>query len=149
MKCPYCGFQDTKVLDSRPTDDNESIRRRRTCIKCNRRFTTYERYEEAALVVIKKDDTRQHFDRNKIYNGMLRSCEKRPVSVEVLEKATNEIELELNHLNQREVTSALIGDLVMDKLKMIDPVAYVRFASVYREFKDLESFYRELENLKE
>lgn len=149
MKCPYCSNPDTKVVDSRPTEDNVSIRRRRSCLKCNKRFTTYERYEEVPLIVIKKDDTREPFDRNKIFNGMLRSCEKRPVSVDSIEKATTEIEQDLNNLNQREVSSLVIGEMVMDKLRELDKVAYVRFASVYREFQDVSRFYDELENLKD
>lgn len=149
MKCPYCNNPDTKVVDSRPTDDNVSIRRRRSCLKCNKRFTTYERYEEVPLIVIKKDDTREPFDRKKIFNGMLRSCEKRPVSVDRIDSATDEIERDLNNLNQREVSSTVIGEMVMDKLKELDKVAYVRFASVYREFQDVSGFYDELENLKE
>lgn len=149
MKCPYCNNPETKVVDSRPTDDNVSIRRRRSCLKCNKRFTTYERYEEVPLIVIKKDDTRAPFDRNKIFNGMLRSCEKRPVSVDSIDTATDEIERDLNNLNQREVSSTVIGEMVMDKLKELDKVAYVRFASVYREFQDVSGFYDELENLKE
>lgn len=149
MKCPYCNNPDTKVVDSRPTDDNVSIRRRRSCLKCNKRFTTYERYEEVPLIVIKKDDTREPFNRKKIFNGMLRSCEKRPVSVDSIDKATDEIERDLNNLNQREVSSTVIGEMVMDKLKELDKVAYVRFASVYREFQDVSGFYDELENLKE
>lgn len=147
MKCPYCGFPDTKVIDSRPTEDNEAVRRRRACLKCKKRFTTYERYEDQAIVVIKKDETREPFIRSKILNGMIRSAEKRPVTVERLEKAADAIETQLNHLNQREVTTAYIGELVMDQLKAIDKVAYVRFASVYREFQDVESFYKELNNL--
>ncbi|MCI6157398.1 MAG: transcriptional regulator NrdR [Peptoniphilaceae bacterium] len=149
MKCPYCGFQDTKVLDSRPTEDNEAVRRRRMCIKCNKRFTTYERYEDQAVVIIKKDDTREAFSRAKVLNGMIRSAEKRPVPVDVLEKAADEIEMQINHLNQKEVTSAYVGELVMDQLRHIDKVAYVRFASVYRQFQDVDNFYEELENLKE
>lgn len=147
MKCPYCGFPDTKVIDSRPTEDNEAVRRRRACLKCKKRFTTYERYEDQAIVVIKKDETREPFMRSKILNGMIRSVEKRPVTVERLEKAADAIEMQLNHLNQREVTTAYIGELVMDQLKAIDKVAYVRFASVYREFQDVDSFYKELNSL--
>ena len=147
MKCPYCGFPDTKVIDSRPTEDNEAVRRRRDCLKCKKRFTPYERYEDQAIVVIKKDETREPFIRSKILNGMIRSAEKRPVTVERLEKAADAIETQLNHLNQREVTTAYIGELVMDQLKAIDKVAYVRFASVYREFQDVDSFYKELNNL--
>ncbi len=148
MRCPYCGHSDTKVVDSRPTDDDMSIRRRRSCTVCNKRFTTYERYEDVPLVVIKKDDTREPFDRQKIFNGMLRSCEKRPVSVDCLEAATDAIVLQLNHLNIREVQSAKIGEMVMDQLRSLDKVAYIRFASVYREFADVSGFYNELENLK-
>lgn len=147
MKCPYCGFPDTKVIDSRPTEDNEAVRRRRACLKCKKRFTTYERNEDQAIVVIKKDETREPFMRSKILNGMIRSVEKRPVTVERLEKAADAIETQLNHLNQREVTTAYIGELVMDQLKAIDKVAYVRFASVYREFQDVDSFYKELNSL--
>lgn len=148
MKCPYCGFQDTKVIDSRPTEDNEAIRRRRICIKCHKRFTTYERYEDQAILVVKKDDVREPFNRTKILNGLIRSCEKRPVPIGVLEEATDRIETTINHLNQKEITSAYIGELVMDELKRIDKVAYVRFASVYREFEDVDKFYDELENLR-
>ena len=147
MKCPFCDFQDTKVIDSRPADDNLAVRRRRVCLKCKKRFTTYERYEDQTIVVIKKDETREPFSRSKVLNGMIRSAEKRPVSVEVLEEAADRIETALNYLNQREVTSAYIGDLVMDELRAIDKVAYVRFASVYHEFQDVDSFYRELDNL--
>ena len=149
MKCPFCAFQDTKVVDSRPTEDNEAIRRRRSCVTRKRRFTTYERYEDIALVVVKKDNIREPFNRTKLLNGLVRSCEKRPVAISQLEKAVDEIEVALNHLNQKEVTTAYIGDLVMDKLREIDHVSYVRFASVYREFKDVEAFFEEIENLKE
>lgn len=149
MKCPFCGFHDSKVIDSRPTEDNGTIRRRRSCIDCGKRFTTYERYEDQSFVVIKKDNTREAFSRNKILNGLIRSCEKRPVSIIELEKILDEIEVELNHLNQKEVTTAFIGELVMQKLKKLDKVAYVRFASVYREFEDVETFYDEIENLKD
>ncbi|MFM1525007.1 MULTISPECIES: transcriptional regulator NrdR [Helcococcus] len=149
MKCPYCGFLDSKVIDSRPTDGNESIRRRRVCLKCEKRFTTYERVEDQTIVVIKKDETREPFSRTKLLNSLIKSCEKRPIKVEILEDSVDEIEKEINYLNQKEVTSAYIGDLVMDKLKTIDKVAYVRFASVYREFEDVQSFADEIENLKE
>ena len=149
MKCPFCGFQDSKVIDSRPTEDYSSIRRRRSCLSCGKRFTTYERYEDQNFVVLKKDQTRETFSRNKLLNGMIKSCEKLAVPVSVLEKAVDEIEIDLNHLNQKEITSAYIGDLVMQKLKDINEVAYVRFASVYREFKDVETFYTEIENLKD
>ncbi len=149
MKCPYCSFPDTQVIDSRPTEDNEAVRRRRICLKCRKRFTTYERYEDQAIVVIKKDNTREPFNRSKILNGMIRSAEKRPVPVVRLEQATNDIETEINHLNQKEITSTYIGELVMRELKKIDKVAYVRFASVYREFEDVDKFYDELENLRD
>lgn len=149
MKCPFCNFVDTKVIDSRPTDDDTVIRRRRECLHCEKRFTTYERYENQTLVVIKKDGTRQPYDRSKILSGMIKSAEKRPVEVEALEEAVDEIEREINHLNQKEISSVKIGDMVMDKLKSIDQVTYIRFASVYREFTDVKSFERELDNLKE
>lgn len=149
MKCPYCGFLDSKVLDSRPTDGNESIRRRRACLSCEKRFTTYERVEDQTVVVIKKDNTREAFQRSKLLNSLIKSCEKRPIEIAVLEKAVDEIERDINHLNQKEVTSAYIGDLVMSKLRKIDKIAYVRFASVYREFEDVQSFADEIENLKE
>lgn len=147
MKCPFCQFDDTKVVDSRPTEDDTSIRRRRLCPSCENRFTTYERYEQPTLVVIKKDKTREIFDKEKIFRGMLRACEKRPVSVEVIEEATSDIENTLRQDNHKEIESISIGELVMDKLKDIDKVAYVRYASVYREFKDVSGFYHELENL--
>ncbi|MGF0039324.1 transcriptional regulator NrdR [Peptoniphilaceae bacterium SGI.131] len=148
MRCPYCGFHDSKVIDSRPTEDNEAVRRRRECLRCDKRFTTYERVEDQEVMVIKKDNTREPFQRTKLLNGMIKSCEKRPVSIDMLEKAVDEIETELNHLNQKEVTSAYIGDMIMEKLKKIDKVAYVRFASVYREFEDVQTFYEEIKNLK-
>ncbi len=149
MRCPYCDYPDTKVIDSRPTKDNMSTRRRRLCSGCNQRFTTYERFEDNNLVIVKKDNTRESFDRKKIFDGMLKSCEKRPVSVEDLEKATDAIENRLADLNQREISSDIVGEMVMDSLKELDQVAYVRFASVYREFKDVSGFYDELENLKD
>lgn len=149
MKCPFCGFHDSKVIDTRPTDSNESIRRRRECLKCKKRFTTYERVEDQTVVVIKKDETREPFQSSKILNSLIKSSEKRPIELETLEKAVEEIETEINHLNQKEVASAYIGELVMDKLKNIDKIAYVRFASVYREFDDVQSFADEIENLKD
>lgn len=149
MKCPFCDFHDSKVIDTRPTDSNESIRRRRECLKCKKRFTTYERVEDQTVVVIKKDDTREPFQSSKILNSLIKSSEKRPIELETLEMAVEEIETEINHLNQKEVTSAYIGELVMDKLKNIDKIAYVRFASVYREFDDVQSFADEIENLKD
>lgn len=147
MKCPYCGFEESKVIDSRPTDDGDRIRRRRECLGCQKRFTTYEAIETLPLIVIKKDKSRQTFDRLKVLNGMLRACEKRPVSIEVLERAVSEIETSLQNSLDREVTSQRIGELAMDKLKTIDEVAYVRFASVYRQFRDINTFLDELEKL--
>ena len=147
MKCPYCGFEESKVIDSRPTDEGERIRRRRECVKCSKRFTTYEVIESLPLVVVKKDKSRQTFDRSKLLTGMLRACEKRPVSIEVLEKAVDEIEGSLQNSLDREVTSQKIGELAMDKLKDIDEVAYVRFASVYRQFRDINTFMEELTKL--
>ncbi len=147
MKCPYCGFEESKVIDSRPTDEGERIRRRRECMSCGKRFTTYEIIESVPIVVVKKDKSREVFDRDKLFNGMMRACEKRPVSVDVIEKAVDEIEAELQNSLDREVTSVKIGEYVMDKLKDIDEVAYVRFASVYRQFKDINTFMSELKKL--
>ena len=147
MRCPFCGYEESKVIDSRPTDEGERIRRRRECISCGNRFTTYEIIEKVPLVVVKKDKSHQVFDREKIFNGMIRACEKRPVPIEVIDKAIDEIELELQNSLDREVTSVRIGELVMEKLKNIDEVAYVRFASVYRQFKDINTFMSELEKL--
>ena len=140
MKCPYCGCEDSKVIDSRPTDEGERIRRRRECTKCGKRFTTYEIIETVPLIVVKKDGTRESFDRVKLFNGLLRACEKRPVPVETIEKAVTDIESSLQNSLEKEVTSGKIGELAMEKLKDIDEVAYVRFASVFREFKTLEDF---------
>lgn len=148
LKCPFCGFEESKVIDSRPTDEGERIRRRRECISCGKRFTTYEIIETVPIVVVKKDKSRQVFDRNKLLNGMLRACEKRPVSIETLEAAVSEIELALQNSLDREVTTVYIGELTMEKLKTIDEVAYVRFASVYRQFKDINTFMDELAKLK-
>lgn len=147
MKCPFCGYEESKVIDSRPTDEGEKIRRRRECISCAKRFTTYEIIESVPIVVLKKDKSRQAFDRVKLFNGMLRACEKRPVSIEQLDKVVSEIEAELQNSLDREVTSVHIGELVMDKLKELDEVAYVRFASVYRQFKDINTFMDELAKL--
>lgn len=147
MKCPFCGQEDTKVIDSRPADDNCSIRRRRQCEKCKKRFTTYEKIETIPLVVIKKDNTREPYDRSKIEAGIFRSCHTRPVSVEEINKLIDEIENEIFNLEQREVKSSDIGEIVMDKLKNFEAVAYVRFASVYREFKDVNTFMDELKKL--
>ncbi len=146
MKCPFCGFEESKVIDSRPTDEGEKIRRRRECIKCAKRFTTYEIIETVPIVVVKKDKTREVFDRSKLIKGMLTACEKRPVSMDMIEKAVSEIETTLQNSLDREVTSVHIGELVMDKLKGIDQVAYVRFASVYKQFKDVNAFMEELSN---
>ena len=146
MKCPFCGFEESKVVDSRPTDEGEKIRRRRECIKCAKRFTTYEIIETVPIVVVKKDKTREVFDRSKLIKGMLTACEKRPVSMDMIEKAVSEIETTLQNSLDREVTSVHIGELVMDKLKGIDQVAYVRFASVYKQFKDVNAFMEELSN---
>ncbi len=147
MKCPFCSFEESKVIDSRPTDEGERIRRRRECMSCGKRFTTYEIIESVPIVVVKKDKSREVFDRDKLFNGMMRACEKRPVSVDVIEKAIDDIEAEIQNSLDREVTSVKIGELVMDKLKEIDEVAYVRFASVYRQFKDINTFMSELKKL--
>lgn len=147
MKCPFCGYEESKVIDSRPTDEGEKIRRRRECIACAKRFTTYEIIESVPIVVVKKDKSRQAFDRVKLFNGMLRACEKRPVSIDQIEKMVTEIETDLQNSLDREVTSVHIGELVMEKLKEIDEVAYVRFASVYRQFKDINTFMDELTKL--
>ena len=147
MKCPFCAFDESKVIDSRPTDEGERIRRRRECMSCGKRFTTYEIIESVPIVVVKKDKSREVFDRDKLFNGMMRACEKRPVSVDVIERAIDDIEAEIQNSLDREVTSVKIGELVMDKLKEIDEVAYVRFASVYRQFKDINTFMSELKKL--
>lgn len=147
MKCPFCGCEESKVIDSRPTDEGERIRRRRECISCQKRFTTYEVIESVPVIVVKKDKSREVFDRNKLFNGMLRACEKRPVSLEKIESSVNEIEATLQNSLDREVTSVYIGELAMDKLKELDEVAYVRFASVYRQFKDINTFMDELAKL--
>ena len=147
MKCPYCGFMDDKVIDSRPTEENTSIRRRRECSKCAKRFTTYEKVESVPLMVIKKDKTRQIFDRQKLLNGLLRACEKRPVSINELEKLIDSIETQILNSLKREITTQEIGEMVMARLKGLDEVAYVRFASVYRQFKDINTFMEELRKL--
>ena len=147
MRCPFCGFEESKVIDSRPTDEGEKIRRRRECLQCQKRFTTYEIVETLPIVVVKKDKSRQVFDRTKLIGGMLRACEKRPVPLEVIEEAVDDIEAALQNSIDREVTSIKIGELAMDKLKNIDEVAYVRFASVYRQFRDVNSFMDELARL--
>ena len=147
MKCPYCGYKESRVVDSRPADEGSSIRRRRECLACERRFTTYETMESLPMVVIKKDGSRQSFDRNKVMSGLIRACEKRPVSINTLEEIVTEIEQVLQNEMEREVSSAEIGELVMERLKKVDEVAYVRFASVYRQFKDINTFMRELNKL--
>ena len=149
MKCPFCAFLESKVIDSRPTDEGERIRRRRECLSCSKRFTTYETVESLPMVVIKRDNSRQSFDRNKVLNGMLRACEKRPVAMADLELAADEIEQSIQNSLDREVSTARIGELVMERLKPLDEVAYVRFASVYRQFKDINSFMRELNKILE
>ena len=147
MKCPYCGFLESKVIDSRPTDEGERIRRRRECLGCQKRVTTYEIIESLPIIVVKKDRSREPFDRNKLLNGMLRACANRPVSIEQLEKAIDDIETKLQNSLDREITSVKIGELAMDCLKSIDEVAYVRFASVYRQFRDINTFMDELTKL--
>ncbi len=147
VKCPYCSFIEDKVIDSRPTDEGSAIRRRRECSNCLKRFTTYEKVESLPLMVIKKDKTRQSFDRDKLLNGILRACEKRPVSIEDLEKLVNEVESQIYNSLQREITSQAVGEMVMQRLKDMDEVAYVRFASVYRQFRDLNTFMDELHKL--
>ena len=147
MKCPYCAHEESKVIDSRPTDEGEKIRRRRECLKCGKRFTTYEVIESVPILVIKRDKSREAFDSQKLLNGMLRACEKRPVEYATLEKAISEIEATIQNSFEREVTSEKIGELAMDKLKNIDEVAYVRFASVYRQFTDVSTFIAEVNKL--
>ncbi|NLY78153.1 MAG: transcriptional regulator NrdR [Tissierellia bacterium] len=147
MHCPFCDFPETKVVDSRPTDEGQAIRRRRECLRCTKRFTTYEKIEKIPLIVVKKDGNRQLYDRNKILNGLLKACEKRPVSLNVIEEIVNDIEKELYNSMEMEVTSQQIGQMVMDRLKKIDEVSYVRFASVYRQFKDINTFMEELKKL--
>lgn len=149
MKCPYCGYLDSKVVDSRPAEDSASIRRRRECLSCRKRFTTFEVMETLPVVVIKRDGSRQSFDKNKLLNGMIRACEKRPVSFDTLQRIADEIEQSLQNEMNREVPSTRIGEMVMDRLKDVDEVAYVRFASVYRQFKDISTFMAELNKLLE
>ncbi len=147
MRCPFCNYGDSKVIDSRPTDEGIKIRRRRECISCSNRFTTYEAIEDVPIVVIKKDKSRETFNRNKLMNGLLRACEKRPVSVDTLEKIVDEIEYLLQNSLDREVPSHMIGTYAMEKLKNVDEIAYVRFASVYRQFKDINTFMDELNKI--
>ena len=147
MKCPFCSFEESKVIDSRPTDEGQRLRRRRECLSCGKRFTTYEIIESLPIIVIKKDKSRETFNRDKLMTGLLRACEKRPVSIDTLDNMIDEIETTLQNSLDREVSSEKIGQLVMEKLKKIDEVAYVRFASVYRQFKDINTFMRELNKL--
>ena len=148
MRCPFCGFNDSKVVDSRPSEDNKTIKRRRECEKCNRRFNTFEKYEIQPGMVIKKDETREEFNRKKVQDGIIRSCHKRPVSSEQINKILDEIEEYISSFETKEVKTSVIGELVMEKLKDVDEVAYVRFASVYREFRDADTFVEEIGKLK-
>ena len=147
MKCPFCGDDNTRVIDSRPADDNEAIRRRRQCDECGKRFTTYEKVETIPLIVIKKDKNRETYDRSKIESGVVRSCHKRPVSVDQIEACVDEIENKIFNLGVREIESEKIGEIVMDQIRDLNQVAYVRFASVYRQFKDADTFMSELKKL--
>jgi len=147
MRCPYCENPDTKVIDSRPTEEGHAIRRRRGCEKCGKRFTTYEKIEETIIMIIKKDGRREVFDRSKVMSGIVKACEKRPVPVAEMERVVNEIERALNNTMEKEIESNFVGELVMEKLKELDEVAYVRFASVYRQFTDVNTFVKEIEKL--
>lgn len=147
MKCPFCGNDNTRVIDSRPADDNSSIRRRRMCDECGKRFTTYEKVETIPLIVIKKDNNRERYDRSKLEAGVLRACHKRPVSANQISRLIDDVENTIFNMEEKEIPSSVIGELVMDKLRETDPVAYVRFASVYREFKDVNTFVTELNKM--
>ncbi len=147
MKCPFCGYSESKVIDSRPADEGASIRRRRECLSCAKRFTTYETVESLPMVVVKKDGSRQSFDRRKVLGGMIRACEKRPVPLADLERIAEEIEQDLQNSMEREISTDVIGERVMERLRSVDQVAYVRFASVYRQFKDIDTFMAELNKL--
>lgn len=147
MKCPYCNHLDTRVIDSRPADDGTAIRRRRSCDACKKRFTTYEKVETIPLIVIKKDNNREQYDRSKIERGVLQACYKRPASAEEIQMTVDQVETKIFNLEEKEIKSSVIGEIVMDELKKLDEVAYVRFASVYREFKDISTFMDELKNL--
>lgn len=149
MKCPFCGHENTRVIDSRPAEDNNSIRRRRVCDECDKRFTTYEKVETIPLIVIKKDNNREVYDRTKIENGVLRACHKRPISADQIKHLVDEVETEIFNREEKEIPSRVIGELVMNKLKDLEAVAYVRFASVYREFKDINTFMDELKKVLE
>lgn len=147
MKCPFCGHENTRVIDSRPAEENNSIRRRRVCDECDKRFTTYEKVETIPLIIIKKDNNRETYDRSKIEAGVLRACHKRPVSANQITRLIEEVETQIFNMEEKEISSSKIGELVMSKLKNIDAVAYVRFASVYREFKDVNTFMDEIKKL--
>ena len=147
MKCPFCGHENTRVIDSRPAEENNSIRRRRVCDECEKRFTTYEKVETIPLIIVKKDDNRETYDRAKIESGVLRACHKRPVSAKQIQQLVDDVETDIFSREERELDSSVIGELVMNKLKDIDSVAYVRFASVYREFKDINTFMDELKKV--
>ena len=147
MRCPFCGYSESQVIDSRPADEGSSIRRRRECLSCSKRFTTYETVESLPMVVVKKDGSRQSFDRRKVLGGMIRACEKRPVPLAELERIASEIEQDLQNSMEREIKTETIGERVMERLRTVDQVAYVRFASVYRQFKDIDTFMAELNKL--
>lgn len=149
MKCPFCGHENTRVIDSRPAEENNSIRRRRVCDECDKRFTTYEKVETIPLIIIKKDNNREAYDRKKIEAGVLRACHKRPISADAINKLIDEVEIEVFSKEEKEIPSAVIGEIVMEKLKNLEAVAYVRFASVYREFKDINTFMDELKKVLE
>lgn len=147
LKCPFCGFEDSKVIDSRSTEDNMAIRRRRECLNCNKRYTTYEKVEDIPILVVKKDSSREYFDKSKIINGLIKACQKRPVSRKEIEDIAFEVEKNLSNDMLTEVKSEIIGEMIMDKLKALDEVAYVRFASVYRQFTDINTFMDEIKKL--
>ncbi|MCY6356756.1 transcriptional regulator NrdR [Clostridium sp. ZS2-4] len=147
MKCPYCGFEESKVVDSRSTEDHKAIRRRRECLKCNKRYTTYEKIEDIPILVIKKDSNREYFDKSKIINGLLKACQKRPVSRVQIDAVADEIEKKISNDMVTEIKSETIGEMIMERLKKIDEISYVRFASVYRQFKDVNTFIEEIKNL--
>ena len=147
LKCPFCGYEESKVIDSRSTEDNMAIRRRRECSNCAKRYTTYEKIEDIPILVIKKDSSREYFDNSKIINGLIKACQKRPISRKQIEEIADEIEKQLSNQMLTEIKSEYIGELIMDKLKLVDEVSYVRFASVYRQFKDINTFMEEIKNL--
>ena len=147
MKCPFCEHPDTRVIDSRPTDEGQVIRRRRACDNCKKRFTTYEKIEEIMFMVVKKDGSREMFDRSKVRNGIVNACKKRPVTTEQIDKIVDDIERGLNNMMEKEISSTVIGEVILDNLKELDEVAYVRFASVYRQFDDVSTFMQEIEKL--